>query len=73
LSTDNSTNWVPLAANLLVFSSQADFQLTAELSDPPTSYFMSLHSTELLTAEQLPEEGQVRPEHVAINVILMLL
>jgi hypothetical protein len=51
LSTDNSTSWVsvwpPFHTNLLVFSSQADFQLTTEHSHSPTSYFTSLHSTEL--------------------------
>jgi hypothetical protein len=53
LSTDNSTDWVPSCwpfhTNLLVFSSQADFLLTTELSHSPTSYFTSLHSPELLT------------------------
>jgi hypothetical protein len=47
----NSTDWVPgwwpFHTNLLVFSSQANFQLTTELSHSTTSYFMSLHSTEL--------------------------
>jgi hypothetical protein len=38
--------WWPFHSNLLVFSSQADFQLN---SHSPTSYFMSLHPTELLT------------------------
>jgi hypothetical protein len=55
LSTDNWTNWVPgwrpFHTNLLVFSSQADFQLTTEHSLSPTSYFTSLHSTELPTTE----------------------
>jgi hypothetical protein len=55
LSTDNATNWVPgwrpFHTNLLVFSSQVDFQLTTELSHSPTSYFTSLHSTELLTTD----------------------
>jgi hypothetical protein len=53
-----STNWVPgwrpFHTILLVFSSQAKFQLTATLSTEllhsPTSYFTSLYSTELLTA-----------------------
>jgi hypothetical protein len=53
-STDNSTNWVPgwqpFHTNLLVFSSQADFELTTDnWTVSPTSYFMSLHSTELPT------------------------
>jgi hypothetical protein len=51
-STDNSTNSVPgwrsFHTNLLILSSQADFQLTTELFQSPTSYFTSLHSTELL-------------------------
>jgi hypothetical protein len=54
LSTDNSANWVPgwrpFHTSLQVYSSQADFQLTNKLSHSPTSYFMSLHSTKLLTA-----------------------
>jgi hypothetical protein len=51
LSTDYSNNWRPFHTNLLVFSSQADFlNCTAtELSHSRTSYFTSLHSTELLT------------------------
>jgi hypothetical protein len=53
LSVDNSTYWIPgwkpFKTNLLAFSSQADFQLTTELSHSPTSYFTLLHSTELLT------------------------
>jgi hypothetical protein len=53
-STDNSTNWAPVwrqfHINLPVFFSQADFQLKTELSRSPTSYFMSLCSTELLTS-----------------------
>jgi hypothetical protein len=53
LSTDNSPTWVPgwrpFHTNLLVFSSQGDFQLTTELSHSPTSYFTSLHSAQLLT------------------------
>jgi hypothetical protein len=40
--------WPPFHTSLLVFSSQAE-QLTTELSHSPTSYFTSLHSTELLT------------------------
>jgi hypothetical protein len=48
-----TTNWVsglqPFHTSLLVFSSQADFQLTTEPSHSPTSHFTSLHSTELLT------------------------
>jgi hypothetical protein len=58
LSTDSSTNlvlgWRPYHTNLLVFSSQADFQQTTDnwnLSHTPTSYFTSLHSTELLTTD----------------------
>jgi hypothetical protein len=57
LSTNNSTNWVPgwrpFHTNLVVFSSQTDFQLTTDLSHSPTSYFTSLHSTALLTTQQL--------------------
>jgi hypothetical protein len=53
LTNYKSTNWVPgwrlFHTNLLVFSSQAAFQLTTEPSHSPTSYFTSLHSTELLT------------------------
>jgi hypothetical protein len=48
-----STNWIagwrPFHTNFLVYYSQDDFQLTIELSHSPTSYFMSLHSAELLT------------------------
>jgi hypothetical protein len=51
LSTDNSTNWVPVwrpyYTNLL-FSSQADFQLTTELYSP-TGDITLLHSTEFPT------------------------
>jgi hypothetical protein len=50
LSTDNSTNripsWQPFHTNLLVFTPRADFQLTTELSYSPSSYFLSLHSTD---------------------------
>jgi hypothetical protein len=52
-----STNWVPgwrpFHTNLIFFSSHVDFQLNwqlvTELSHSPTTYFTSLHSTELLT------------------------
>jgi hypothetical protein len=48
LTTDNSANWVPgwwpFHTKLLVFSSRADYQLN---SHSQTSYFTSLHSTEL--------------------------
>jgi hypothetical protein len=49
LSADWVPCWWPFHTNILVFSSQADFQLTTELSNPAFSCFMSLHSTELLT------------------------
>jgi hypothetical protein len=49
LSTNNSNNLIPgswpFHTNLVDFTSQADFQLTTELSQ----YFTSIHSTELLT------------------------
>jgi hypothetical protein len=52
LSTNNLTNWVPgwrpFHVNLLVFSSQADFNWQLK-SLSLTSYFTSLHSTEMLT------------------------
>jgi hypothetical protein len=45
-------NWVPgcwpFHTNLLVFSPQADFQLTTELFHATTGYFTLLYSTELL-------------------------
>jgi hypothetical protein len=45
LNCQPSTNWVPgwqpFNANLLVFFSQADFQLTTELSHLPTSYSLN--------------------------------
>jgi hypothetical protein len=53
LSTSNPTNltsgWWPFHTNPIDFSSQADFQLTTEVSHSPPSYFSSLHSTELPT------------------------
>jgi hypothetical protein len=53
LSTDTSTNlvpgWRPFLTSLLVLSPHARYQLPAEFSPSPTSYFTSLHSTELLT------------------------
>jgi hypothetical protein len=51
LNCQPPTNWVPgwrpFHTNLLVFSSQAEFQLTTELSHSPTSYFTSLHSAKV--------------------------
>jgi hypothetical protein len=48
LNCQPSTKWVPgwrpFHPNLLVLSSQADFQLTTELSHLPTSYFTQLNS-----------------------------
>jgi hypothetical protein len=42
--------WQPFYTKLLVFSSQADFQLTTELSHSPSGFFTSFHSTELPSA-----------------------
>jgi hypothetical protein len=48
-STNSFPSWRPFHTNALVFSSQADFQLTTELSHSSDSYYTSLHSNELLT------------------------
>jgi hypothetical protein len=73
LSTDNSTNWVPgwwpFRTNLLVFSSQADFQLTTELTHQPAT---SRHFTQLKCWQLLTNNHQTVKVKVKVKVTLWL-